>query len=425
MRIANRVTRCVVSAFIVTLVSLATSLPAQTAPNGLRKSDFVAIAGDSITQQRRYSALVEVYLVACQPTTVRTFQFGWSGDVVANINARIENDVLRFKPDVVTTCYGMNDGAYRAYEPERAETYRTGLRQLVKTLKAGGARRIIVGSPGAVDITTFKRTEPAIYNDTLKKFGEIGQAIAKEEGVEFADLHTPMMQAQTTAKAELGTDFTIGNPDGFHPNWAGALPMAYAFIKALVGSNEIGTITVDLSANTATGTEGHTVKSMNGGRVELQSTRYVFCYFDDPNPPGGTRKIAPFVPLNDELNRFMLVVKNAPAKAKVTWGKASREFTADELSRGVNLADAFIDDNPFVDPFMTVFRAIEAKQKFEVPMIKSFVSPLPAIQNALPETKPDLDKILKTFQTKHDALETDVAKAMKPVTHVIQIEAVN
>ena len=27
------------------------------------------------------------------------------------------------------------------------------------------------------------------------------------------------------AKAKLGKDFTIANPDGFHPNWAGSMAM--------------------------------------------------------------------------------------------------------------------------------------------------------------------------------------------------------
>lgn len=410
----------VVALLAITIAPLAWG---QSSPLPLKENDFIAFAGDSITQQRRYTALVEAYLVMCQPTHVRAFQFGWSGDVVGNMTPRVDNDLLRFKPDVVTVCYGMNDGAYRTYDPERAETYRTGLRQLVKSLKAGKARRIIIATPGAVDLTTFKRTEPAIYNDTLRRFGEIGKTIAKEEGVEFADIHGPMLAAETAAKAKLGSAFTIANPDGFHPNWAGSMAMAYGFIKAIVGENQIGTITVDLTSNKATATEGHTVTSVANGVAEIESTRYAFCYFDDPTPPGGTRPIAPFLPFNDELNRFMLVVHNAPPKAKVTWGNSSKEFTAEQLARGVNLADAFIDDNPFVEPFATVFKAIEAKQKFEIPMIKSFVTSIPGIENVVPEKKPELAAILKSFTDKHDALEADIAKALKPVKHTIKIEA--
>jgi hypothetical protein len=344
--------------------------------------------------------------------------------VLGNITPRVENDVIRFPPDVATICYGMNDGAYRSFDPERAATYRAGLKLLVQKLKAGKARRIIIGSPGAVDITTFKRTDPPVYNDTLRRFGEIGRAVAKEEGVEFADLHTPMLESQTQAKAKLGKDYTIANPDGFHPNWAGSMAMAYGFIKTLVGPHEIGRITVDFTSGSADTSAGHLVKSAKEGRIDIESTRYPFCFFDDPNPSGGTRSIAPFLPFNDELNRFTLIVKDAPAKAKVTWGKTSREFTADELSRGVNLSAVFMDDNPFVEPFAKVFHAIEEKQKFEIPMIKSFVSPLPAVESAVPERKAELAKILKTFQSKHDELDSAIRKALVPVQHTIQIEAV-
>jgi lysophospholipase L1-like esterase len=413
----------VLALIVALLVPVVAQAETQAAPD-LREGDFVAFLGDSITQQRRYTALVEAYLVACQPKlALRAFQFGWSGDVLANITPRVENDVVRFAPDVATICYGMNDAAYRAFDPDRAETYRAGLNLLVQKLKAGKVRRIIIGSPGAVDITTFKRTDPPIYNDTLRRFGEIGRAVAKEQGVEFADLHTPMLESETQAKAKLGKDFTIANPDGFHPNWAGSMAMAYGFLKTLVGPQEIGTITVDFKSGAADASAGHTVKSAKDGRIEIESTRYAFCFFDDPNPPAGTRRIAPFLPFNDELNRFTLIVKNAPAKAKVTWGKTSHEFTADELSRGVNLSAAFIDDNPFVEPFMNVFHAIEAKQKFEIPMIKSFVSPLPAMESAVPERKAELTKILETFQSRHDDLDAAIRKALVSVRHSIQIEA--
>ncbi len=409
---------------VLACLALPTQLVAQQTPAALQKGDFVAFAGDSITQQRRYTALVEAYLVACQPTKVRAFQFGWSGDVIANMNARVENDLLRFEPDVVTVCYGMNDAAYRAFDADRAATYRAGLKQLVQTLKKGKARRIIVGTPGAVDVTTFKRTEPAVYNDSLRRFGEIGREIAKEENVEFADIHSPMMAGQLAGKAKLGDGFTIGNPDGFHPNWAGSMAMAYGFIKAIVADNTIGEITFDYAANTATATDGHVVKSSGGGKVEVESSRYAFCYFDDPNPPGGTKAIAPFLPFDEELNQFKLVVMNAPAKSRVTWGKASKDFTAAELAKGVNLAVAFRDENPFVEPFMNVFRAIEAKQRFEIPMIKSFISHVPGIERAAPEVKPELEKILETFQDKHAALQAEIDGAMKPVTHTIGITAV-
>src|SRR5690606_20896030 len=52
-------------------------------PSGplLKQGDRLAICGDSITEQRQYSVIMEAYITACLPelgVTVR--QFGWSGE---------------------------------------------------------------------------------------------------------------------------------------------------------------------------------------------------------------------------------------------------------------------------------------------------------------------------------------------------------
>ena len=73
----------------------------------LQKGDRLAICGDSITEQKKYSLLMEAYIVAARSdlhVTVR--QHGWSGEQAGGFLKRIDNDVLRFKPTIVTTCYG-------------------------------------------------------------------------------------------------------------------------------------------------------------------------------------------------------------------------------------------------------------------------------------------------------------------------------
>jgi hypothetical protein len=83
----------------------------------LKPNDVLAIAGDSITQQKIYTAFMEDYLLMCQPVEgLRVVQFGWGGEKTFVFSQRIQTDVLPFKPTVVTTCYGMNDGAYRAMD---------------------------------------------------------------------------------------------------------------------------------------------------------------------------------------------------------------------------------------------------------------------------------------------------------------------
>ncbi|MEI4861273.1 hypothetical protein Q8G41_27170, partial [Klebsiella pneumoniae] len=60
------------------------------------------------------------------------------------------------------------------------------------------------------------------------------------------------------------------------------------------------------------------------------------------------------VPFDQDLNRFMLIVKNAKAgKYRVNWGENSHEFTAEQLTAGVNLAAEF-DNNPFTTQFAVI-----------------------------------------------------------------------
>src|SRR3978361_1706167 len=84
----------------------------------LKSGDFVAVIGDSITEQRLYSVFIEDYLLMCQPEKVRVTQFGWGGETAAGFERRMANDLLRFKPTVATTCFGMNDGGYSPMNPD-------------------------------------------------------------------------------------------------------------------------------------------------------------------------------------------------------------------------------------------------------------------------------------------------------------------
>src|SRR5690348_10480704 len=118
-------------------------------PGGLllKKGDRLAICGDSITEQRMYSRIIEDYLTMCVPEleiTVR--QYGWSGERAPGFLARMTNDCLRFKPTIATTCYGMNDHEYRPYEDRIGKTYEEKSVAIVESFKANGAR-VVIGSP--------------------------------------------------------------------------------------------------------------------------------------------------------------------------------------------------------------------------------------------------------------------------------------
>src|SRR3954451_2138295 len=137
------------------------------AQNQLQKGDFVAVCGDSITEQKLYSVYIEDYLLMCKPQAdVRVMQFGWSGETSWGFLSKMPTQALRFDMTVATTCYGMNDGGYSPMNDAKAKKYREAMQGVIDQFKKKGVRFIVVGSPGAVDADTFQKSaeKAVMYN---------------------------------------------------------------------------------------------------------------------------------------------------------------------------------------------------------------------------------------------------------------------
>jgi lysophospholipase L1-like esterase len=418
------VTNTCIRFFCLVVVSGILSIGTWAGAAGLQPGDSVAVCGDSITEQKFYSVFIEDYLLMCQPVAdLKAMQFGWSGEKASGFLSRMANDVLLFKPTVATTCYGMNDGGYAASTPDVLRVYREATEGIVKAFKEAGVRLIVVGSPGAVDTVTFRRPNPTIYNKTLSELRDIAREVADQQGVTFADVYTPMFEAMPKAKAKYGDAYAVaGQKDGFHPDKNGHLIMAYAFLKALGCTGEIGTITMDMKAGKAAATDGHKVLKAAQGLVQVESSRYPFCFSGEPNSPNATRGIIEFFPFNEDLNRFCLVVKNASSgKVKVTWGEQAKVFSAADLGKGINLAAEF-QDNPFSEPFARVEEVVKQKQAFETPAIKTLLHSLLLWDKSLPEAKATLTRLRKDLVDKDISLRKAARAAVVPVRHTIKIE---
>jgi len=396
----------------------------------LKSGDVVAVCGDSITEQKEYSVAIEDYLLMCQPAArLRVVQAGWSGEQAPGFLARLARDVLVFHPAVVTTCYGMNDGHYGPMQPATAAAYRNAQKAIVEELKKGGVRVVVVGSPGVVDMDAYRHGQPdharqaEVYNKTLGGLRDIAREVAKDQDVVFANVYDPMMDVMLAAKKKFGTAYHVAGGDGVHPARNGQLVMAYAFLKALGCDGRIGPIIVKLAAAEATVSEGHSVVSLAPGSVELESTRYPFCFFGNPTSPDSTRSVLEFVPFNEELNRFCLVVPDAkPAtRYKVAWGTAEKEFSGASLAKGVNLA-AEILDNPFAAAFLLVDQAVRTQQRFETPLTKDLLHNL--AQRHAQDSESQRAQTVAELLKQDAELFAKAAAAVKPVRHTIKIEAV-
>ena len=140
--------------FVLSIVL--TCQAAAVAKELVESGDVVAVIGDSITEQKQYSVFIEDYLLMCQPADkLQVSQFGWGGETAAGFQKRMRNDTLRFKPTLITTCFGMNDGGYGPLTKERAELYRTSQQQIVDKAKKAGCGRSLSGRPVASTRTSF------------------------------------------------------------------------------------------------------------------------------------------------------------------------------------------------------------------------------------------------------------------------------
>jgi lysophospholipase L1-like esterase len=419
-------------ALLTLLLLVTTPLAARAEGPVLKAGDRVAIIGDSITEQKLYSKYVECYLLACSGVPdLAVFQYGWSGETAAGFASRLENDCASFAPTVATTCYGMNDGGYQPFNEGIGKNYEANMRRVLAGLAKLGVRSIVVGSPGAVDQNFFRRgqmlgDQPAhvAYNDNLAHLRDIDKRLAGEHKQPFANVHDAMVEAMKKAQEKLGPQYHVCGGDGFHPAPNGQLVMAYAFLKGLGVDGNLGEITVDLKGK-AEVAGSHKLLGGSGGTVEIESTRWPFCFEGNATSPDGTRSITPFVPFNEDLNRLTLKVKGLDIpKAKVTWGETSKEFTKEELAQGINLAAAF-DKTPFDASFQKFAAAVAAKQSFETYMIKQVVTSfrsMPAEVRADPELQAALKTVAARLLAHQQKLDAAAKALLVPVKHKLTVE---
>lgn len=409
-------------------------------PDGLllRKGDRLAICGDSITEQKKYSRIIEDYLTACTPQLeIEVRQFGWGGETAGGFIARMTNDCLRFKPTIATTCYGMNDHGYQPYKAGIGDTYRSNMLVMVKAFKDHGTR-VVVGSPGTIAKIPWweaGKYQVADLNDSLGLLRNIDVEIAAQENAGFADVYEPMQSGAIAARQSYGEKYELNGDDGIHPNWAGHLVMAYAFLKALGLNGDIANFTLDLADNKLTLSAGHKLISTKGGVFTIRSWRYPFCAgapmgmaanwyptigHDDITNSDSIRSGMTLVPFNQDLNRFMLILKNPRAdKYRVNWGNQSHVFTAEELGKGVNLAAEFAD-NPFAIRFAMIDAAVDDKQEFETREIKNLFR-VPGDRVTMEQITEHTDNEFKDAEREHAALEKVIQAAYAPVTYTLTV----
>jgi lysophospholipase L1-like esterase len=391
----------------------------------LREGDRLAICGDSITEQKMYSRLIETYLTVCTPQLkITARQYGWSGEKTDGFLRRMDRDCLTFKPTVATLAYGMNDSRYRPFDVTNGQWYDDHYSAIVQQFKEHDVK-VVVGSPGcAGKIANWVKSRSGTleqHNLNLCALRDIAIGVAERENVRFADIFWPMFQAQVFAPGQHNASeekpYMVAGADGIHPSWAGQVIMAWAMLRSLGLDGDIGTITANIDGKIATASSGHSVDSFDDGRLTLTSNRYPFCARGDLDDHNSIRSGMTLVPFAQDLNRLILKANiKGEGKWRVTWGEQSVEYSSEELIAGVNIAWDF-PQNPFCEAFDRVDDAVAKKQAYETEQVKKkFHSK---------EAKADFDAVVAETEAVRQPLADAIAAAMRPVTHTILIQAVD
>lgn len=390
----------------------------------LRQGDRLAICGDSITEQKMYSRLIETYLTVCVPELqITARQYGWSGEKTDGFLRRMEKDCLTFDPTVATLAYGMNDSRYRPFDVTNGQWYEDHYTAIVQKFKAHDVR-VVVGSPGSAGkIASWVKSRAGTleqHNLNLCALRDIAIGVAQREDVRFADIFWPMFQAQVFApgqhQASEAKPYEVAGRDGIHPGWAGQVIMAWSMLRSLGLDGDLGTITIDVQNSKVSATGGHKVDGFADAVATITSTSYPFCARGDLNSDNSIRSGMTLVPFTEDLNRFVLkVIVPEQTQWQITWGETSRTFTAAQLAEGISLAWEF-PENPFCEAFDRVDAAVAKKQAYETEQVKKIFHG--------PQGRKDFAVAVKETEAVRQPLADAIAAAMQPVTHQIKIQQV-
>jgi hypothetical protein len=393
----------------------------------VQPQDVIAVCDDSFAGPRQSSVDVADYLLMCQPVPgVRVLQLGLNREAIEMFMKRAPSDLAPFQPTVVITSLGTNEAQVDQLAANTLMYHAKYRAQTIDELKKIGVRTIVLSSTGCFDSVTIPDGvgKAESWNKNLESLRDADIQVAKTAGVVFSDPFQVMLDAMPKAKAAYGDKYSFNIGDGIHQAGSGQLIRAYAFLKALGCDGGIGTITVDLAANTAEGTPGQKIVSVNNGALEIESTRYPFCFTGSPEKSEATSGAIQFFPFNDDLNRYLLIVKGLRgAQAKVTWGTESRNFATADLSKGVNLAAAFAAHTPFDAQFAKVEAAVWQQQEPQLAYLLYFFHNLTDYKVMVADQTAPLDQVAAAIIDQDKSRAATAAALVIPVHHTLKIES--
>jgi lysophospholipase L1-like esterase len=350
--------------FLLVLVLTGLSSPARAADFFFKDGDTVVMIGDSITEQHLYSNYVEMWTVTRFPAWKLTFRnTGIGGDTSTGGNSRFQRDVVAYHPTAMTVDFGMNDGRYSAFREETFRPYMKGLQGMADQAKKANIR-VAWTTPQPLDGGEQGKTALTGYNQTLEKFSEGVKEIAeKNEGL-FVDQFHPYLAVLDKARHASDKYSRITAGDAVHPGPPGQALMAASILKGLHFPTLVSSVEIDASAKP----KEVAAKKCFVTELATKDGGVSFNRLDEALPffPPEAASILKWAPILEELSDYHLKVTGlVDGKYEVRLGsKKVAEHSAEELSKGVNLAVAALKEGPIADQVKAVKAAVEKKNQY-------------------------------------------------------------
>ncbi|GAB4147535.1 MAG: hypothetical protein Tsb009_20790 [Planctomycetaceae bacterium] len=244
--------------FFVCLIAFTTS-PARAQTEELAfplKAKRILFIGDSITHAGRYIAWIDLQLrlqgVKPLPEIIN---IGLGSETCSglsepdhpfprpDVHERLDRALAELKPDVVVSCYGMNDGIYHPFSEKRFKAYQDGVNRIIQKVHKAGAKLVLMAPPpfDPVPLRGKGKLKPAgekkyayfsiyeNYDDVLARYGKWIMQQKDRVGM-VIDLHTPLAQ-YSAEQRKKNPKFTL-SPDGIHPNATGHEIMGRTILHA-------------------------------------------------------------------------------------------------------------------------------------------------------------------------------------------------
>ncbi|WP_154853913.1 SGNH/GDSL hydrolase family protein [Cyclobacterium xiamenense] len=207
-------------------------------PSSVKKILFL---GNSITYAGQYLTYAETYLRLMHPDRDwEFFNLGLPSETVAGLSEkghaggafprpdlhhRLDAVLEAVAPDLIFSCYGMNDGIYLPFDESRFAAYKAGQQKLQEKAEALGISIIHLTPP------VFDPSKDPAYAVVLDIYASWMVSQRYTAGWSVIDLHWPMRKFLEDRR-EADPDFALAR-DAIHPAEQGHWLMAKSLLEGI------------------------------------------------------------------------------------------------------------------------------------------------------------------------------------------------